>query len=131
MPGSRLLALFLLGSALAAVLAGCAGTPTWGEWSTRPSYDQLQTARGIPADWVYYPAFELYYSRNHQQYVFREIGEWVAREEPVAPLTVARLEASLSVPMAFHDAPPSHHAEVTALYPKTWLPFGAVIAATP
>ena len=120
----------LLASVLLAFLAGCADTPIWGGWSTRPSFAQLQKGRGLQADWVYYPAYEVYYSSNYRQYVYWDVTHWVTRSAPQAPLTPEKLQASPSVSMNFQDAPAHHHAVVARNYPRNWLPrAGSLVSA--
>ncbi len=76
-----------------------------------------------PDDFVYYPAFELYYgSRSHEWYG-REGSRWVAHPAP-AGISVETVHASPSVAMTFHDNPAAHHAEVVKSYPKSWTPAG-------
>lgn len=118
---------------LLAALVGCSDTPNWGAWSTRPTYSQLQTVRGIEAIWVYYPAYRIYYSSNHQQYVCWdatkwETGAWETGIEPLQPVTEEMLKVSPSVKMTFHDSPILHHVEVAALYPTSWSPQEAMVA---
>jgi len=129
------LAGFTIGAALLAALAGCADTPTWGGWSTRPEFAQLQATRGIQPDWVYYPAYAVYYSSNYQQYVCLDVitpdySEWITLPEPLAPVTVEMLQTSPSVRMDFQDAPAHHHATVARNYPKNWRPADTVVVSS-
>jgi hypothetical protein len=74
-----------------------------------------------PDDYVYYPQYEIYSSRNRQKYAYQHAGIWVW--EPVPPqVAVNVLLASPSVPMDFHDSLEKHHAETARNYPQDWSP---------
>ena len=120
---------FAAGVILLGAMTGCAGTPIWGGWSTQPTVAQLQKVRGIQADWVYYPAYGVYYSRNFQEYVYWDATDWFTRLELIAPLTPEKLQASPAVRMDFQDAPALHHAAVARRYPRNWTSPMAALAA--
>jgi hypothetical protein len=69
-------------------------------------------------DYVYYPAYGIYYNSSQHQYVYLHAGLWVSAPEPGISLPV--LLASPSVNMDFHDSPEKHHAEMVQRYPKDW-----------
>jgi len=73
----------------------------------------------VEDEYVYYPAYQVYYGNRSHQYYYQEGSAWVARPVP-ATLSVSVLLASPSVPMAFHDAPAAHHQEVIRSYPSSW-----------
>jgi hypothetical protein len=75
----------------------------------------------VEPEYVYYPAYEVYYSSNTRQYVYRDGRAWVTRGAP--PRVSAQvLFASPSVRLGFHDSPAVHHASVVRQYPKHWAP---------
>ena len=74
-------------------------------------------------DFVYYPAYEVYYSNSRRKYTYRDGRSWVS--SPTPPRVSAEvLFAAPSVRMDFHDAPAAHHASVVREYPKHWAPPG-------
>ena len=110
----------LLAAGLLLATAGCADTPAWGGWSSAPTVAQIQVERGVQPDWVYYPAYQVYYSSNYQEYIYWDAVDWVTRPAPILPLTPEKLQASPSVGLGFHDSPALHHAAVAKLYPRDW-----------
>jgi hypothetical protein len=118
-----------LAAVLMLTLAGCADFPAWSSGSSAPSVAQVQAGRGIQANWVYYPAYEVYYSRNYRQYVYWDVTDWVTRLEPLAPLTPEILQASPAVRMNFPDTPATHHAVVAQRYPRNWQPLTGRLAS--
>jgi hypothetical protein len=75
-------------------------------------------------DYVYYPAYEIYYNTHRNQYTYREGQSWVTGPAPPR-IGVDVLLGAPSVRLDFHDAPPAHHATVIRQYPKHWAPPGA------
>jgi hypothetical protein len=78
----------------------------------------------VQDDYIYYPAYQVYYSNDRHQYAYREGNTWVSRPAPPG-VTVSVLRASPSVKMDFHDSPEYHHAAVVQKYPKNWSSPGA------
>jgi hypothetical protein len=72
-------------------------------------------------DYVYYPAYGVYYSGSRHQYASLQDGAWISEAAPRG-VAVNDLRASPSVKMDFHDAPANHHAEIAKQYPKDWKP---------
>jgi hypothetical protein len=72
-------------------------------------------------DYVYYPGYQVYYSRGRNLYVYQEGRAWVSRPAPPR-VSVDVLFASPSVRLDFHDAPARHHSRVVKQYPKHWAP---------
>jgi hypothetical protein len=70
-------------------------------------------------DYVYYPAYHMYYSKHHNRWAYQEGNRWVMAATP-PNVSVDVLRASPSVPMDFHDSPANHHAEMVQKYPKDW-----------
>lgn len=70
-------------------------------------------------DYDYYPGYEVYYSRNRQEYVYRDGGQWVRRREP-SGIRLDVLLASPSVRVDFRDSPERHHDNVVRRYPRHW-----------
>ena len=83
--------------------------------------DYVESGLVVPDDYVYYPAYQVYYSSNRRHYIYRDGHSWVTR--PVPPhVSVGVLSASPSVRLDFHDHPSIHHATVVRQYPKRWVP---------
>lgn len=72
-------------------------------------------------DYVYYPGYQVYYSRSRRHYVYLEGRSWVTRPTPPR-VSVDVLIASPSVRLGFRDSPAGHHATVVKQYPKHWAP---------
>jgi hypothetical protein len=70
-------------------------------------------------DYDYYPGHEVYYSRNRQEYVYRDGSQWVRRREP-SGVTLDVLLATPSVRVDFRDSPERHHDSVVRRYPRNW-----------
>lgn len=117
MPGK---AAFVLGGAL--TLSGCVGYvngPDAGIYVTPPT-----VTVAAPANYIYYPGYDVYYNRSLNQYAYLDGGTWVSRPEPRG-VSVDVLLASPSVRMDWHDSPANHHAEMTRRYPRNWSQPGA------
>ena len=84
---------------------------------------QVQTSVAIVDDYDYFPAYEMYYSRNRHEYVYLEGNRWVRHSEPRG-VTAGVLLASPFVRMDFHDSPEQHHGAVVQSYPRNWAPPG-------
>lgn len=69
---------------------------------------------------MYYPNYEVYYGRNHRQYVYRDGNAWVSRPVP-AGVQVDMLLTSPSVRVNFHDPPARHHSAIARTYPRNWV----------
>ena len=113
----------VFGVSLLGVLTGCVG------YVDGPRGEVYAPAPGVYAegavvqqdDYVYYPGYQVYYSSNRRQYVYRDGRSWVSR--PAPPRVSANvLLASPSVRVDFHDSPANHHAQVAKQYPKNWAP---------
>jgi len=98
------------------MLAGCEA-PRAYVLAVHPSAAQLQAVRGVQPDYVYYPDYEIYYSRNYQRYVYRDRDAWLIRGEAPA-LYADVLPAARFARMNFPDDPWRHHGEVTQLFPR-------------
>jgi hypothetical protein len=115
----------VLGSVLSlATLTGCLVTgPRQGRmYSERPAV-RGQSEEMMQDDYVYYPGYEVYYSSNRREYVYRDGNAWVRRPAPRG-VTVDVLFAAPSVRVDFHDSPAVHHATVVRTYPRNWTPPG-------
>jgi hypothetical protein len=101
--------------ALMLTLAGCLG------YVDQPRHRSARVVQPVlvEEEYVYYPSYQVYYGSRSHQYYYQEGSSWVARPAP-ATLSVSVLLSSPSVPMAFHDAPAAHHAQVIQTYPTTW-----------
>ena len=114
---------FVSVGALVVTLTGCIMPGPHGYHGPGPS---VQVEAGVVAqhDYVYYPGYEVYYSRNTRQYVYLDGRSWIARPAP-SRVSVDVLFAAPSVAVDFHDHPSRHHATVVRQYPKHWAPPGA------
>jgi hypothetical protein len=106
-------------AALMGTLTGCVNNAE----GPRAGYYAAPAMVVAQDDYVYYPAYECYYSVSRHQYAYRDGGNWVARPTPRG-VSVNVMAASPSVRMSFHDSPAHHHAEVVKQYPKNWRPAG-------
>ena len=117
----------IFGTAFLAALTGCIGYvdgPRHGEVYVRPPSVQVEAGVVVQDDYVYYPGYQVYYSSNRRQYVYRDGRSWVSRSAP-PHVSVDVLFASPSVRLDFHDSPAIHHATVVRQYPKHWSPPGS------
>jgi len=113
---------FVSGAAILGALTGCVG---YGDGPRRGVYAQPPSAVVVVQDdYVYYPGYQVYYSSNRRQYVYRDGRSWVSRPTPPR-VSVDVLVASPSVRLDFHDSPAVHHATVVQQYPKHWAPPGS------
>jgi hypothetical protein len=108
-------AVMLLGT-----LTGCIG---YVDGPRAGVYVQPSVQVVVQDDYVYYPAYEVYYSSSQRQYIYLDGGAWVTRSSP-SGISVDVLFASPSVRVGFHDAPSLHHASVVQAYPRSWAPPG-------
>jgi hypothetical protein len=107
----------LAGTLVSVLAAGCMTTGTiQSSGSTRYQTGQPQLFQD---DYDYYPGYEVYYSRNRHEYVYREGNAWVRRPAPRG-ITASVLLTMPSVRVDFHDSPDRHHASVVQSYPKNW-----------
>ena len=116
------------GAALLAVLTGCSksqsDTTVAVAQPAAPAptaVAQAQPTVALQDDYVYYPAYEVYYSSNRHDYRYREGNAWVTRPTPPR-VSVDVLLASPSVRVDFHDAPERHHESIVRTYPRNWAP---------
>jgi len=118
----------VLSASLLAALTGCApsasSTTTATTEVTPPAAAPAPPAAPAPLlvvqdDYDYYPGYEVYYSRNRHEYVYRDGNSWVRRPQPRG-VTVELLFAAPSVRVDFHDAPERHHDGIVRSYPRNW-----------
>jgi hypothetical protein len=111
----------LLSAALLGTLTGCVGYvdgPRAGVYVAPPVVEVA-----APADYIYYPGYDVYFNSSIHQYAYLDAGVWVSR--PSFPgVSVDVLLASPSVRMDFHDSPANHSAEMARQYPRNWAPSG-------
>jgi hypothetical protein len=86
---------------------------------TASSAVQVQVGVNFEDDYDYYPAQEVYYSRNRREYVYRDGNSWVRRSEPRG-ISVNALLSLPSVRVDFRDSPERHHSSVVRSYPRNW-----------
>jgi hypothetical protein len=116
---------FIFGTAALSLLAGCVGYvdgPRGEVYAPAPSV-YVETGVTVQDDYVYYPAYQVYYSSYRHQYVYQDGRSWVSRPAPPR-VAVNVLFASPSVNVGFHDSPARHHAEIARQYPQHWSPPG-------
>ena len=122
----------VLGIAFAATLAGCNKSPAEVQYVAAPAavapapaatVQVVQPAVVVQDDYVYYPNYEVYYSSNRHQYLYRNGNAWVTRSAPMG-VSIDVLFASPSVRMDFHDSPERHHEVIMRSYPRNWAPPG-------
>ena len=109
---------FVLSAALLPLLFGCVvDSGRSMRVHTPPVY--VESVVIVEDDYVYYPGYEVYYSSNRHQYVYRDGRNWVTRPAPPRVQLDVFL-ASPSVRVDFRDAPERHHAEMVRRYPRNW-----------
>ncbi|MBS0633666.1 MAG: hypothetical protein JSS11_17290 [Verrucomicrobia bacterium] len=102
-------------TALMTLASGCGGTYSGGAvYSSGPG-------PVIVDDYDYYPGYEVYYSRVHHDYYYRDHNAWVRRPAPPG-IPPAQFHTAPFVHMDFHDTPDRHHGTVIKTYPKNWRP---------
>jgi len=89
-----------------------------------PPPDYVEKALPVEDDYVYYPAYQVYYSAYRREYVYLEHGSWISRDKPPRLVKRDALAASPSVQLGFNDSPSLHHEAVAEEYPKHWKPTG-------
>jgi len=109
-----------LGLMVQVLLTGCSGTPRWGAWSVRPSPVHIASVLGSKDSYLYYPAFQVYYNRTKQQFIFPSDRGWTTQDDSPGDVGAAELFSSPSVAMIFTDAPQWHHAAMVRAYPRNW-----------
>jgi hypothetical protein len=110
------------GTLLSLAFAGCANQGSGSGPGYRSHYSgAVHTSVMFEDDYDYYPGYEVYYSRNRNEYVYREGNFWVRRPEP-SSVALSVLRATPSVRVDFRDSPEKHHASVTKSYPRNWRP---------
>jgi hypothetical protein len=78
-------------------------------------------AVAVPDNYVYYPAYGVYYNSSRHQYAYMHGNSWVSGPRPL-DVSIDVLQASPSVGMDFHDSPALHHKAMVQKYPKAWKP---------
>ena len=114
---------FIAGTALLGLLAGCVSHMDGPRAEADASPQSVYVEADVAArdDYVYYPAYQVYYSSERHQYVYQDGRSWVSR--PAPPHVAANvLLSSPSVNVSFHDSPANHHAQIVKQYPKQWTP---------
>jgi hypothetical protein len=114
---------FVFGTALLGLSAGCVGyvgEPGAGVYAP-PQSVYVESGVAAQDDYVYYPAYQVYYSGYRHQYVYLDGHSWVSRSAPPR-VSADVVFASPSVKVDFHDSPANHNAEIVKQYPKHWTP---------
>jgi hypothetical protein len=111
----------VLGALFLVTLTGCVGYVDGPRASVYVAPPVVEVE--APADYVYYPGYDVYYNSNLHLYAYMDGGAWVSR--PHFPgVSVDVLLASPSVRMDFHDSPAHHNAEIIRQYPRNWTSSG-------
>lgn len=111
-------------SVLGLTLAGCIGyvEPSGrADVLVRSPVVAVDADMGVPDDYVYYPGYQVYYSGNRHQYIYRDGRSWVSRGSPPRVSTEV-FHAAPSVRLDIHESPWAHHATVIRQYPRGWTP---------
>ncbi len=114
----------LLSAALTGALTGCVGyveRPNHNAMYVQPPPLQMEPEVVVVNDYVYYPGYQVYYSRSRRQYTYPKGRKWESHPTP-PHVSVGILAAAPSVRLDFHDSPANHHAAVIRQYPKHWTP---------
>jgi hypothetical protein len=116
---------FVSGIALLTMLTGCVGYvqapgPRATVYAPAPVIVEPAIVV-VQDDYIYYPAYEVYYSSSRHQCFYISGGIWISRPTP-PNISINVLFASPSVRVNFHDAPAHHHAAIAQQYPRNWSP---------
>jgi len=110
---------FILCTAFMGMLTGVSGYSDEPHITIYVQPPTVQATVVVQDDYIYYPGYEVYYSRTRHQYVYFEGGGWISRPAPRG-VSIDVLLASPFVDVDFHDSPASHHAEMMRRYPRNW-----------
>jgi hypothetical protein len=110
---------FAFGAALLGLASGCVTSRHAYVYAEPQSSVYIETGVAAQDDYIYYPAYQVYYSSYRRQYVYQGGRSWVSRPAP-PHVSANTLLASPSVKVGFHDSPANHHAEIVRQYPKQW-----------
>lgn len=110
-------------AAMLPLMGGCVAGPDRTRVRSQAPAAYVQSNVIVEDDYVYYPGYEVYYSSNRHNYVYRDGSNWVTRSAPPR-VAVDVLFASPSVRVDFHDSPARHHTKVIKTYPRNWRPAG-------
>ncbi len=111
-------------TSIIAMLTGCAPSAPSTTTVTQvtppaPAPASASAAVVVADDYDYYPGYEVYYSRNRHEYLYRDGNNWVRRPQPRG-VSAEILLGSPSVRMDFHDSPERHNDTVVHNYPRNW-----------
>jgi hypothetical protein len=108
------------GLMIVSLLAGCTGSPRWGNWSRSPTQANIQAGLHRLDTYAYYPAYQIYFNAARGQYTFWDGRAWVTSNLPPQEIPAELLEISDSVALRFENSAEWHHAEVIRRYPPEW-----------
>ena len=115
-------ATLIAGATLLVAFAGCASEPQIYRTSGPVRAPMPPpTVVVYQDDYDYYPGYEVYYSRNRREYVYRDGRNWVRSPRPRG-VSLEVLMASPSVRVDFRDSPERHHERIVRSYPRNWAP---------
>jgi len=109
----------VLSAAMIPLLIGCVAEPSRSRVRVHAPTVYVATEVIREDDYVYYPGYEVYYSNNRRQFVYRDGRSWVTRPAPPR-VAIDVLFASPSVRVDFRDAPEHHHTDMVRRYPRHW-----------
>jgi len=114
------------GIALLATLTGCVGYvqgpgPRAEVYAAPSVVVEPAAIVVVQDDYIYYPAYEVYYSSSRHECLYVEGGAWISRPSP-PNISINVLFASPSIRVNFHDSPAHHHAAIVQQYPRNWSP---------
>jgi len=98
-------------AALLILLTGCDTEGSGRVTLYGGSTGYAQSSVSFEDDYDYYPGYEVYYSRNRREYVYRDGDQWVRRSEP-RDVSINVLLAMPSIRLDFHDSPERQHDNV-------------------
>ena len=78
----------------------------------------------LPDEYIYYPAYGIYYNGRRQQYFSLRGKSWLIGAQPFG-VEINTLRATPFVNVDFHDSPARHHEEILKRYPANWHPAAA------
>jgi len=122
---------FTLIAASTLALAGCVNSPEAMSLAEQPSFARMQAFRGIWPEFVYYPDYEVYYSRNYGLYVFCYNYGWGTETYP-PDLPEGTLDRARVVQLDAHFSDPiGHHREISLQYPRRQGSDGVAATSSP
>ena len=111
-------------SIIGLTLAGCVGylEPTGRtDVLVQPPVVLVDPALNVPDDYTYYPRYQVYYSSNRRQSIYRNGRSWVSQRSPPR-ISAEVFHAAPAVRLDVHNSPWANHSTVVRQYPRSWTP---------